>query len=187
MHACWWLWSPILDAQTLLHFWEVKAWVEDDRREENLETMQRCIRHCRGWPKIEGNWETMQRCISWIFFFFLLYAPSCLIFCLCIQFQAARTCVYTSLTWRKRASPASTSCLDTRLQCLTSASTVTRVCWPPVTHRAWSLYGNAKESKAFCDFEDSGCRKVQIVAKWNAVINWQGRMLWLCDRPLPGG
>ena len=30
--ARWWLWTPILDAQTyVLHFGRVKVWVEDDR------------------------------------------------------------------------------------------------------------------------------------------------------------
>ena len=30
-YARWWLWSPILDAQTLLHFGQTKVWDEDDR------------------------------------------------------------------------------------------------------------------------------------------------------------
>ena len=29
--ARWWLWSPSLDAQTLLHFKHTKVWVEDNR------------------------------------------------------------------------------------------------------------------------------------------------------------
>ena len=34
---------------------EVKAWVEVDRREENLETMQRCIRHFKLNAFAEGG------------------------------------------------------------------------------------------------------------------------------------
>ena len=30
LHARWRLWTPILDAQTLLHFGQAKVWVEND-------------------------------------------------------------------------------------------------------------------------------------------------------------
>ena len=31
LHARWWLWSPILVAQTVLHFGQGEAWVEDNQ------------------------------------------------------------------------------------------------------------------------------------------------------------
>ena len=30
LYVRWWLQSPVLDAQTLLHFGQTKAWAEDD-------------------------------------------------------------------------------------------------------------------------------------------------------------
>ena len=30
LHAGWWLWSPIPDTHTLLHFGQAKVWAEDD-------------------------------------------------------------------------------------------------------------------------------------------------------------
>ena len=30
LHACWWLWSLIPDAHTLLHFGQTKVWPEDN-------------------------------------------------------------------------------------------------------------------------------------------------------------
>ena len=59
----------------------------------------------------------------------------------CVQCQAARTCVCTSLTWRDKRGRVSTHCRATRHRYWTCASTTTRVCWLRVTPVALSSSG----------------------------------------------